>query len=65
ILVVRMRAATHGDASLEPELKPWLDAARAAFADVVAIAKAHPDLATTNVVIASDVAASERALAPR
>ena len=64
-MVVRMRAATHGDASLEPELKPWLDAARAAFGEVVAIAQAHPDLATTNAVIASDIAASARALAPR
>jgi hypothetical protein len=62
-MAVRMRVASNGDTTLEPEIKPWLDQARAAFTEVLAIARANPSLAADNVVIDSDVRASERRLA--
>jgi hypothetical protein len=60
-MVVRMRNT--GAGALEPQLAAWLADGDAAFREALRVAKLHPELATTNPVVASAVHSSEAHLA--
>jgi len=62
-LVVRLRNAEPGDTSIEPQLRPWLTRADAAYQDVIHLAAANPGIVKRDAVVASDVASSRARLA--
>jgi hypothetical protein len=62
-MVVRMRNTGRSD--LEPQLLPWSQAAAVAYAEAVRVAKAHPELINSNLVVASAVRSSETHLQAR
>ena len=64
-LVVRLRNAVTGDTSIEPELRPWLAKADAAYGEVTRIAAAHPGIEATDAVVASDLASARARLTGR
>jgi hypothetical protein len=61
-MVVRMRNTGR---DLEPQLLPWSQAAAIAYSEAVRVAKAHPELINSNLVVASAVRSSESRLQAR